>query len=62
MDEDTAGDQRLPHRRSPNEDCDTATLESLGEGQQVSSERERESQSRSGKEQTRPLLETHGLY
>lgn len=31
MDEDTSSDQRLPHRQSPNVECDTANLQALGE-------------------------------
>ena len=30
MDDDTAADQRLPHRQSPNAECDSAALEKLG--------------------------------
>ena len=31
MDEDTSSDQRLPRRQSPNVECDTSSLEALGE-------------------------------
>lgn len=31
MDKDTSSDQRLPHRRTPNVECDTSSLKALGE-------------------------------
>lgn len=31
MDDDTAGDQRLPHKKEPNEECSTDELAKLGE-------------------------------